>query len=507
MNSNKKIFQLLFSQTKDLIFYSFFSVLSALLVVYEVVVLKFYIDFVVNGGAHESTSIFVFMFLAGFIGFVTSIILRSRAKTVLSSTVTMELAKEAYDCMLYSDINEVNKDDTKDKIKNILINSDDIGNKFLRKNFLPFYESMISVIVLFVAMLIIEPILSLFMLVGIPAYFVVSKGLEILIVKATEKNLKSIQKVNEIIERDYNNIRSIKLANSAEFEKAHLDDLLENYQKSKINKYLANNIFNKALQISFNSIVVAIILGLCGFLSADPTYGITSGTVVAYMFMVPYTFYSFGIMIHSSIRSRMIEKQLGELNEIYKLRTEKKNEPVDSLEDIRTIKFKNVSYTNSNSEYIVNNVSFEVKKGEKFGILSFDDETKDALFDLFTKLNRPRSGSILFNDCDIIKVDTKYLRSIITTVFNHQPIVDDSICENIIYPLDFDDYKYNDALYKSGLKDRVNNYSDKDDTNIYNEEIENEVLKRIIYANAFFKDSKIYLLKDMGNEITPQLEL
>jgi len=505
MNNHKKVFQLLFSQTKDFIFYTIFSILSALLVVFEVIVLKYYIDYVIESGHHENTSLYVGLFLVGITSLIGVVILKSRTKTILCSNVSMELTRESYDAVLYADINEFSKEDIHKKTLKILENSDDIANVFLRRNFLKFYETSIAVVIMFFAMLIIEPILSLFVLIGLPIYYVVDKGLEIIIQKTCEKNNNAIKKVNYIIETDFKNIKSIKLMNSAEFEKANLDEALEEYQKAKINKYIASNISTKALQVIFNAIIISIILGLSGFLSADTTYGITSGIVVSFVVLVPYTFINFSSMIHCSFKSTKVESQINELTDVCKIKTERKSETVDTLEEIKSIKFKGVSYTSENNEYIVNNITFDVKRGEKLGILSFEEETNDAIFDLITKLTKPRSGQILFNDCDINKVNTKYIRSIIASIFERDPIVNDSICENIIYPLDFDDYKYNDALYKSGLKDIVNKYSESDDTNIFSNEIEKEVLQRVLFANAFFKDSKIYLIKDW-NGISPSLE-
>ncbi len=346
MSKQKKIFHLLFSQTKEFIFYTIFSIVSALSVIFEVIIVKNYIDKVIVFGNHADTSFYVGLFLAGLVGFVSSIILRSSSKTILCSNIAIELTKEAYDAVLYADINEFSKEDNYQKTLKILENSDDIANKYFRHNFLKMYESLISVIILFISMLIIEPILSLFVLIGFPIYYVINRGLQMLINRVYNKNAQSIKKINYIIENDFNNIRSIKLMNSAEFEKANLDDNLEIYKKSKINKYLASNISGKALQVSFNSLIVAVILGLCGFLSADSGYGITSGKIISFLVLVPYTFYNFNTLVSCSFKTTTISKQIDELLDVCKIKTERRSEPVSSLEEIHSIKFTDVCYTN-----------------------------------------------------------------------------------------------------------------------------------------------------------------
>ncbi len=507
MNNYKKYFQVLFSQTKEFVFFIMFSLLSALLIVFETFVIKYYIDDVITGGNHQSTSLCVTFFIIGFALFIVSIVLKSKTKTVLTSNVIKSLAVEAYDAVLYADISEIESDQNDLMINNILINSEKIGNQYLRKNFLKMLESTITVVILFFAMLFIKPILSLFVMVALPIYFVVSKATSILINKVKKQNNKCIDNINDIINEDYYNARTIKLLNSVESEKANFDSYMNDFIKSNTNKFLATNIFSKALLIVFNVILIAIILGLSGFLSSNPKYGISGGLISIYLILVPFVFITFNTLINCNINTNIIDNEINELELICSLRTEKKTEPINTLDEVYDISFKDVSYMNDNNEVVVKDISFDLRKGEKLCILTTEEETKTAIFDMVTKLVKPRSGEIAINNCDISRINTSYLRSIVTSIFDHEAIINDSIKENVIYPLAFDDYKFNDAMYKSGLKDLINHYYQKENTNVFDKEIDNEVLYRIIFANAFFKDSKIYLYKDFESGINSSIEM
>ena len=128
---------------------------------------------------------------------------------------------------------------------------------------------------------------------------------------------------------------------------------------------------------------------------------------------------------------------------------------------------------------------------------------------MLIKLAKPKNGEISINNCDISKINTGYLRNIITSVYSRGPVIDSSICDNVIYPLEFNEYKYNDALNRSGIKDIVNTLPEKEKTNIYDERVSDDLLQRIVFANSFFKDSKIYLLKDATEqmETTSEVEM
>ena len=91
MINNKKIFSILFSQTKDLIFFIGYSFLSSLFVVFDVLVMKGYIDNVLVKGKHEDTSLYVGLFIGIFVLFVINIILKSRTKTILTTKISSQL--------------------------------------------------------------------------------------------------------------------------------------------------------------------------------------------------------------------------------------------------------------------------------------------------------------------------------------------------------------------------------------------------------------------------------
>ena len=507
MNNAKRIFQILFSQTRDFVFFIIYSFLISIFVLLDLLVIKAFVDKVIVDGNYNDTSLYVGLFVIVFVAFASTVILKSRTKTILTTNVSLALAKEAYTNVLNADIYDCEKEEVKEKVSKIIDNSEYIGNEYLRFNVLRFVESLICVMVLFTSMLFIKPILALIVLIGLPIYFALDKGMEKIVQYGKETNENATKNINRAINNNYKQIRSVKLLNSIDYELARFDSLANRYLRAKNHKNFANNLSGKVLELIFNSIVLAIVLGLCGFLATEESYNITSGVVVVFLVSIPYLFFNFKTMISCNIFTSSVSTALSELDVLNHLKTEKKTEPVSTLEEIHSIRFKDVTYTNEKGFDVVNNISFEIKRGEKLGILTFEDETKDALFDMITKLNKPKLGEISINNCDIAKLNTNYLRDIITSIFTHFPQVNGNISEYVSYPYEFDEYKFNDALYRSGLKDFVSNLPEKENTNINDSKITDDVLYRLLFANAFFKDSKIYLLKDATNNLSVSTEL
>jgi ABC-type multidrug transport system fused ATPase/permease subunit len=73
--------------------------------------------------------------------------------------------------------------------------------------------------------------------------------------------------------------------------------------------------------------------------------------------------------------------------------------------------------------------------------------------------------------------------------------------------LEFDEYKYNDALNRSGLKDILNEYEDRDQTILKEDDPKTrEMIELITLANAFYKDSKIFVLNDATSGLDARSE-
>lgn len=89
----------------------------------------------------------------------------------------------------------------------------------------------------------------------------------------------------------------------------------------------------------------------------------------------------------------------------------------------------------------VNNVSFEVKKGEMFVIMGLSGSGKSTLIRCLNLLNKPNSGEIYVDGEDIVKYDKENLRKFrqnkIAMVFQHFGLFDHkTVVENVEYGLE-----------------------------------------------------------------------
>ncbi|NBB88744.1 MAG: ATP-binding cassette domain-containing protein [Bacteroidetes bacterium] len=105
-----------------------------------------------------------------------------------------------------------------------------------------------------------------------------------------------------------------------------------------------------------------------------------------------------------------------------------------SLQDIKAIEFKNVTFTYPDTGITaLENLSFKVSAGEKLGIVGKTASGKTTIMDLLVRMFEPTSGSILINGKDIREYKLNELREKIGYVPQDVFLFSDTIEDNISF--------------------------------------------------------------------------
>lgn len=421
----------------------------------------------------------------------------------ISTNLSTSLTNAAYSASLRSEINEFEKFDKELIATKIVNDANYIGEVYIGRNWFVFFRNLIYIIGYFISMMIISPVLGAIAFGALPIFYMLVRSYDKYFGKLDTKATTSYDARANKIKDDLVNLRSIKLRNGIVLEEEEMAKINEEYIATKKTHSLLKDVKDHKLFDLLVGLLLALLLGIGGYQSTR--FAPIPGTITTVVLMTPIVYRLFSQLMYNTIMPSFIENELESLEEIISVRSELKAEPISSLDEIHSFKFQNVTYTvNSLS---INDVNFELKRGEKLGVLSIEDNNDRVMFDLLTKLVRPKEGIISINNCDFNKINTIYLRSLITAIPDERNLFRDTIANNIIYPLEFDEYKYNDALNKSGLKDFLVNLEDKDKTILDPSMPINEELKqRIIFANAFYKDSKIFILNETNSKLEPRKE-
>ena len=505
MQAKNIIMQAISKKTVAIIILLFTVMVAIVLKIMAVTTIKYIIDEILPTPRDQDSGLGVrvamFVILVG-LWFITE--LSSKIQSVsLGTSITTNLSSAVYSSAMRAEISELNKYKNVELTKKVTDDCIKIGN-FVGKTWVDFWKEIIIILSLLIAMISIQSLMSTITLVTFPLFYMMVRGLEKYSAKLNQKAAKELSNRKEIVEDNFQKIRSIKLKNGVIQEEDKFHHLNEDYAKVNMQQGSFSNLSSEIIINLFIGFVVAINLGVGGLLIIQRQMSTTVGELVAMLILIPFVFTSLKKVMGMSIHSSNIEAEMKSLDAVLSMKSELKSEPVTSLEDIHSLKFENVSCSSYNGNDGVEDLSFELKRGEKFGIVAYDGTSNNTIFELLTKIIRPKEGVISINNCDINKLNTFYLREIITAVPQEENLFNDTISNNITYPLSFDEYKYNDALNRSFLKDILATFPDHDATVIDKEHhISQELIQRITIANAFYKDSKIFVL----NEATSSLDV
>ena len=183
-------------------------------------------------------------------------------------------------------------------------------------------------------------------------------------------------------------------------------------------------------------------------------------------------------------------------------------------EDVENIEFKNVSFKYPGSEkYVLQNITFEINKGEKISIVGLNGAGKTTLIKLISRLYHPTSGEILINGYNIFDYEHKNYMKKIAAVFQDYKLFAFSIEENITCKeKDSDVDKTMEIIQEVGLKNKVDSLAHGISSlfgKAYDEsgiEMSGGESQKIAIARALYKDASLIILDEPTSALDPLAE-
>jgi ATP-binding cassette, subfamily B, bacterial PglK len=197
-------------------------------------------------------------------------------------------------------------------------------------------------------------------------------------------------------------------------------------------------------------------------------------------------------------------------NEILQGKKSQINFTDKSIKDIKfefkdKIILKNIVYSYTKEKIVLNNISFEIRKNEKFGIYGPSGIGKSTIVDIILGLLKPDGGKVTCDDIDITKNMVKW-RNLVSFVPQNIILFDDTIKNNICFNINnkkIDETKYEKSLYISGLNKILLKMPQGDSTKIgfYGNRISGGQKQRIGIARAIYEDKPIIILDEATNSL------
>ena len=197
-----------------------------------------------------------------------------------------------------------------------------------------------------------------------------------------------------------------------------------------------------------------------------------------------------------------------EVKDVIELQTGKTKEYFDDV-----ISFSNVDFSYPNAEEkIFNNLSLQIKKGEKIAIVGMSGSGKSTLLNLLLRFYDVTSGYISIDNQDLQAISAESLYNLMTIVQQDVYIFDDTLKANITLSQSFTEDDIKKAVQQSGLESYVlDNESGLQALCGENgSNLSGGQKQRVSIARALIRKTPILLLDEatssLDNQVTTEIE-
>lgn len=313
-----------------------------------------------------------------------------------------------------------------------LTNDVDNINTTLSQSVTQLFSGIINIIGMFIAMILLSPILTLIGMITIPLTFITTK----ILAKKTQgffvKQQRELGNLNGYIEEMVSGQKVVLLFSEEEKVKEEFSEINERLTKSAI---IAQGIssFMGPINNFINNISYLIISVAGGYLILTGSE-ITVGVVFSFLlYMRNFTRPINEIMnLFNTIQSALAGAE--RVFEVIDEDKEKDKEESIDIDNIQgNVELRDVTFSYSNGKKILKNVSLEAKKGEVIAIVGPTGAGKTTIVNLLTKFYDIDSGEILIDGKNIDEITRESLRKTVGMVLQDTYLFSETVSENIRY--------------------------------------------------------------------------
>ena len=313
-----------------------------------------------------------------------------------------------------------------------LTNDVDNINTTLSQSVTQLFSGVINIIGMFIAMLILSPILTLIGMITVPLTFITTK----LLAKKTQrffvKQQKELGSLNGYIEEMVSGQKVVLLFSEEEKVKEEFGKINERLTKSAI---IAQGVssFMGPINNFINNISYLIISVAGGYLILKG-HSITVGVVFSFLLYMR----NFTRPINEIMNLfNTIQSALAGAERVFEVIDEDKEQDKESAKNIDNIEghveLKNVTFSYEKGKEILKNVSIEAKNGEVIAIVGPTGAGKTTIINLLTKFYDIDSGDILIDGKNINEITRESLRKTVSMVLQDTYLFSESVSDNIRY--------------------------------------------------------------------------
>ena len=322
--------------------------------------------------------------------------------------------------------------------------------------------------------------------------------------KLSFRSQESISDITSHLSETFNNVELIKANCTNELELKSFEKHNKNFFNVTIKTVKTNALVSPIMEI-IGSIGFAVVIVVGGSQVINGT--LTTGSFLSFTTAL-FSLYT-PIKRLSSLFNQLQDAIAADIRikQIFAEEAFIKNGNKNFPKQITSVKLNNVELK-YDDVVALDNINFEVKKGEKFALVGDSGGGKSSVINLLIRFYETSKGEILFNDSEIKEIDIKNLRDNVSVVTQRVYIFNDTIAQNVSYGRDLDEQKVIDALKQAHAYDFIS----KMENGIYTKLDESGAnlsggqKQRIAIARALYKNPQILILDEATSALDNESE-
>lgn len=172
------------------------------------------------------------------------------------------------------------------------------------------------------------------------------------------------------------------------------------------------------------------------------------------------------------------------------------------------IQFRNITYSYKEGKRALDDVSFEIKSGEKIGIVGLNGSGKTTLINILLRLYEPESGEIFIDDTNIKNIKLDDYRKAISVVSQDFHIFNATIGENISLFTKLTEEEIASAASQSYASDFIDKLGEGYNTRlgVQGSGLSGGEKQRLALTRAFAKGTSILILDEATSNFDAKYE-
>lgn len=355
---------------------------------------------------------------------------------VMSRLIEFDMKNEIYSHYQQLDLAFYKRNKTGDLMARI---SEDVSQ--VRMYLGPAIMYSISTVTLFVMiltqMILIHPMLTLYVILPLPILAVTVYLINSKVIALSDSVQKQLSTISSYVQEFFSGIRVVRGYNRTDAEILRFEGEAEQYKNRNLDLVRINALFAPVMVFLIGlSTIITIYVGGLKVYSGEITTGVIAEFVI-YVTMLTWPVASIGWVTAIMQRAAASQTRIVEFLDVQSsFKTPNNAKQINEIGDIR---FENISFVYSDSgTKALNEVSFEIKKGQSLGIIGKTGSGKTTIAQLLMRLYDPNQGQILIDKHPLPSIDINAFRQQVAYVPQEVFLFSDTIFNNIAFGIQKD---------------------------------------------------------------------